>query len=389
MALVLLGAWGCDDGSPVGPGARLVIVQQPSQAVVGVPLEPSLLVRLEDAAGRPTEGQISLTLDPNPCEWPVGGTTSAQTTSGVATFGNLTLGQVARGYRLTVRSDELQTLSGPIDVVEQSAPGQELLHEDTFCSKPNPQGDAETLAYIPEDDVFWLADDDSPSIFAVDRATGVYRTRLAAADFVAAFPGAGTCDDGDNDPATSCSYVNEFEHVAYDPLAGALYVMNTVNSPQVTPMKDLPAIFKLRRGGCSLCWNFETWQAMPVDAEFEGLVSIEGELFVAIGREVYRYDFEQNQALTTDADGDPLPPAFRAEARVERLHYDGVHLWVVLAGGQLKVIEWQTGTEVASYDLVGLGVSTPKGVEVVANVLYVLEGDPPNPIWLFELPAGL
>jgi hypothetical protein len=62
---------------------------------------------------------------------------------------------------------------------------------------------------------------------------------------------------------------------------------------------------------------------------------------------------------------------------------------VVLAGGQLKVIEWQTGTEVASYDLVGLGVSTPKGVEVVANVLYVLEGDPPNPIWLFELPAGL
>lgn len=363
-------------------------MQQPSQAVVDLPLTPSLVVRLDDAAGRPTEGRISVALDPNPCEWPLGGTTSVQTTSGVATFDDLTLGQVAKGYRLTVRSDELQTLSGPIDVLDGSAPGQELVHEDTFCTKPNPQGDAESLEYIPEDDVFWLADDDSPSIFAVERATGAYRTRLGADDFVAAFPGAGACDDGDNDPATSCSYVNEFEHLAYDPLEGGLYVMNTVNSPQVTPMKDHPAIFKLRRGGCSLCWTFESWQALPLDAEFEGLASIEGELFVAIGREVYRYDFEENRAFTTDADGNPLPPAYRAEARVDRLHYDGVHLWAILGGGQLKKVEWQTGTEVASYDLVGLGIATPKGVEVVANALYVLAGDPPNPIWRFAVLPG-
>ncbi len=386
--LAILSVGACKSDSSVGPGARLYIVRQPTQAVVGVPLSPGLEVRLEDAGGRPTSGSISVEIYPNPCEFSLGGVTAVQATEGTASFGSLILETVAKGYRLLVRSGTLQATTDPIDVAPRA--GLSLVQENTICTKPNPQGDAESLEYVPEDDVFWSADDDSPSIFAVDRVTGTFRSRVTVAQFLAAFPDAGQCDDGDGDPNTNCSYVNEFEHLAYDRLDGAMYVMNTVNSTKVTPVKDRPAVFKLRRGtGCSACWTFDTWKPLPDGSEYESLTSIEGTLYVSIGRNIYQFDFDASQALTTDASGNPLPPMYTAESRVDRLHYDGVHLWAILGSGVLKQINWQTRTAVAAYDLRAHGVATPAGVELVGNFLYVLDGDPPNTILRFQAPPGL
>lgn len=390
LAVVLAGVGACKGDDPVGPGARLHIVRQPTQGVASVPLSPALEVRLEDSNGRPAEGSVTVEINANACQFVLGGITTVQAIEGIATFGTLTLETVARGYRLSVRSGTLQATTSPFDVAPPNTPGRSLLQEHTLCTKPNPQGDAESLEYVPEDDVFWIADDDSPSIFAVDRLTGAFRTRVAVADFVAAFPSAGACDDGDGDPNTSCSYVNELEHLAYDRLDGSMYVMNTVNSAKVTPVKDRPAMFRLRRGsGCSVCWTFDAWKPLPDEAYYESLMSVDGTLYVSIGRNLYQYDFDSNQALTTDDQGNPLPPSYTAESGVDRLHYDGTHVWIILRTGVLKQVNWQNRNAVASFDLRAHGVATPAGVELVDGSLYILDGDPPNPILLFEAPSGL
>jgi hypothetical protein len=390
VAAVLAGVCACKGDSPVGPGTSLYIVRQPTQGVAGAPLSPGLEVRLEDSSGRGAEGSITVEITSNACGFPLNGVTTVQATDGSATFGNLTLETVAKGYRLTVRSGTLQAATSPFDIAPPTTPTRSLVQEHTLCTKPNPQGDAESIEYVPEDDVFWIADDDSPSIFAVDRLTGAFRTRVTVAQFLAAFPGASACDDGDGDPNTSCSYVNELEHLAYDRLDGSMYVMNTVNSTKVTPVKDRPAMFRLRRGtGCSACWTFDTWKPLAEDAHYESLMSLDGTLYVSVGRNLYQYDFEANQALTTDDQGNPLPPSYTAESGVDRLHYDGTHVWIILRTGVLKQVHWQSRNAVASFDLPAYGVATPAGVELVGGSLYILDGDPPNPILRFEAPSGL
>jgi hypothetical protein len=145
----------------------------------------------------------------------------------------------------------------------------------------------------------------------------------------------------------------------------------------------------LRRGACTDCWSFESWKPLPVDAQYEGLASIQGSLYVAIGRRVYEFDYDANRVLTTDAQGDSLPPAYNAPATIQRLHYDGTHVWALIHTSDLIKIHWDTGVVLSTYDLGAFGVAMPKGVEIIAGELYVLDGTPPNPIYLFRDPAGL
>lgn len=388
MSLLLAGSGACS-GDVADPGPVVVIVQQPTQAVVNELLVPSLEVLIEDASGRPATGEITVAIDPNPCEWPLLGTTTMQAADGRAIFEDLRFGGVANGYRLAVRSGSTQALSEPIDVTAQAMPGHALVLETTLCPKPNDQRDAESLEYVRESDSFWLADDDNPSIFEVDRTTGRTRSQLRADTFAVAFPAAANCIDNDNDPATSCSYIGEFEHVAYDERGGLLYVMNTVNNPVALPQKDRGAIFKLRRGGgrCPGCWGFESWQPLP-DVSFDAMVTIDGSLYFALGRRLIEYDYATNTLLSVDANGDSLPPAYVAPNRIQRVQYDGSHLWVVVEPLLLRRVEWETRTEVASYSLAPSGIDSPKGVGIIGDRVYVLEGDPPNPIYVFRLTAA-
>jgi len=352
-------------------------------------LEPDLEVRIQDASGRPATSEVSVVIDPNPCEWPLFGVTTIPAVEGWAVFDDLRFGQVAGGYRLAVSSGSSGSFSEPIDVAEQAIPDNGLVLEKTLCAKPNTQRDAESLAYVAASDAFWLADDNSASIFEVDRTTGKYRSQIPAAAFVEAFPASAECEDDDGDPATSCSYVDEFEHVTFDASGGFLYVMNTVNSATAVPVRDRGAIFKLRwRGGaCPGCWGFESWQPLP-DGEFEGMVSIQGRLYFTLDNRVFEYDYDANRLLSTSAEGDSLPPAYQTNRTIQRLQYDGSRLWTIHGLDLVKEVEWGTGTELASYNLAPFGVRTAKGLEVIGDRLYVLEGEPPNPIYVFRLPAA-
>jgi hypothetical protein len=261
-----------------------------------------------------------------------------------------------------------------------------LSHENTLCIKPNEQKDAESLTYVAEDSSFWLADDDWPSIFRVSRS-GQYLSHLTSDSITAALPTASQCDDGDGDPTTTCSYLGELEHVTHDPINRVLYVMNTVNDEDADPVVDRAAVFVLRRGGCDGCLTPVSWQPLPDSLNLEGLIAINGDLYAVRGRALHRFDYGGNTLLTVDEHGHALPPVFTAAGTIRGMSYDGTYLWLLLRSGEVSKVEWTTGVEVARYDITPFGIEVPKGIQRVGSRLYLLEGAPPNPIYVFRLPT--
>ncbi len=382
VALLISSMAGCDE--PTSPGASISVLTQPSQALVGQDLSPPLEVEVRDGSGAPATGVVSVTLDPNPCEWSLGGAGTSGLVLGRASFPDLSFAKAGKGQVLKVSFRDASGTTFPIDV-RASGSGWPLEQDNTLCLKPNDQGDAESLAYVPEDNAFWLADDDRPSIFQVDRSTGVFRSQISAGSIVAALPAAGLCDDGDGDPTTSCSYVDEFEHLAYDRPSQRLYLVNTVNSPSANPVVDKAAIFILRRSGCAGCFIPEGWQPLPADYESGPIGFIDGKIHMALGGRIYRYDVDENRLLTVDESNDSLPPVIEVTGQIQSFQQDGPSLWILRPSSVLK-IDRATGAELARYTLGAFGIGNPHGIQVVDEGLYVLDGDPPNPVYVFRRP---
>lgn len=76
-----------------GPASKLGFLQQPSGIASGQTMTPALTVAIQDRFGNTVttaSGTISLSIDPaGPTDWALGGTGSASTVNGVATFSNL------------------------------------------------------------------------------------------------------------------------------------------------------------------------------------------------------------------------------------------------------------------------------------------------------------
>jgi hypothetical protein len=83
-----------------GGAAALVFLTQPPSGTAGVPLSPAVRVQVQDAFGNTASGRVTLALDSNPGGATLGGTLSADTVAGVASFSNLTLQKAAAGYTL-------------------------------------------------------------------------------------------------------------------------------------------------------------------------------------------------------------------------------------------------------------------------------------------------
>jgi hypothetical protein len=369
----------CRDSSGPAPISSVVFVTQPSAAIAGEAIEPPVEVMLRSASGGPVMGTVALALDPNPCSWQLSGTLTAEVSDTTAVFGDLALDKVGHGYTLRASADGVSATSAPFDVIG-SVVTEPVILEDILCTKPNPQGDGESLTYVPEDDNFWVADDNNNAIYEVDRRTGTYRSQITIETVLEDLPDAGQCDDGDGDPNTICSYVNEIELLAYDPDGRSLYLVNTVNTPGI----DRPAIFRLTKEACAGCFAPESWQPLPTGFSYRSIIVVEGQIYLALGGSMYAYDYGTNRVITTDEDGDPLPPVYGTTSSMVALSFDGTFLWILTHSRVLYEVDWATLTERRSYELDGFGFSLPRGMEVVNDTIYVLEGDVPNPIYVLS-----
>jgi hypothetical protein len=98
----------------IGPATRLVIVQQPAQAVAGDTLSATT-VAVEDSAGNVvTDSDATVTLTVNQHSESLTGTTSVAVVDGVATFTDLTIATSATNYTFTMKATGLKTATSTV-----------------------------------------------------------------------------------------------------------------------------------------------------------------------------------------------------------------------------------------------------------------------------------
>ncbi|MDQ3262498.1 MAG: hypothetical protein M3Y59_02385 [Myxococcota bacterium] len=90
-----------------GAASRLVFIQSPSNAQVGVAIAPAITVEVQDGSGNRVTSpalSIEMAIGTNPGGGSLTGTTPRTTVSGVATFGDLALSAAGTGYTLVASS---------------------------------------------------------------------------------------------------------------------------------------------------------------------------------------------------------------------------------------------------------------------------------------------
>ena len=338
---------------------------QPRDGRAGEALD-TVVVTVADASGQPSEGPVSLEIDDNRCGARLDGGTPRLAAGGVAQFEGLDIDKANVSYRLVAVAGGTRTLSAPFQV-SPVPPNASLALEFTLCAATSERRDAESLAFVPEDDQFWLADDDLASLFSLERSSGAPRESIPSTALLAALPEAGLCDDGDGDVTTSCSYFDELESVAYDTPAQQLYVVNTVGEPR----SDKPAIFRLHKEPCPPCFAFDAWRPLPEGRQYSASAVVNGGLHLAIGHNLHAYDFIANRLTAS--------PAYVAPHTIVGLAFAGGWLWV-LTREVLYKVDWVTRRARATHDLTPFAITAPKGIQVVGDTIYLLDGDPPHRI---------
>jgi hypothetical protein len=183
--------------------------------------------------------------------------------------------------------------------------------------------DSESLAYCPQDDTFWIADDDGKAVYQFARSDGRFSMKVTAADLVTAFPGAGRCI---NEMSTPCFYTHELEAVACDPASGDIYIVNTVNDPKRNPPVDKQAIFKIRKDGTSVV--YESWHPLPpgIKSKFNAIIVIDGTVYSGGGKTLVEYDFQRKAFARLDARENPLPVYTSQQGDIVGLGYESPYL---------------------------------------------------------------
>lgn len=372
-AISLLGG-ACSGSDTSGPDPVTITFRvQPTAVDAGASILPAVEVATSSDAGQ----TVTLSIADKNCGALLAGVSSRVTVGGVATFPGLSVDIPANDYRLEARVLDGTERSSAFDVRPPDLAGP-LEQHASVCLQDHGNGDAASLAWVPQDDVLWTADDNLNRICGFDRQTGTCVNKVTREEFLVEFPEAADCDDGDGNPATSCSYTSEFEVVAYDGSARHLYVISTVNDPGSPTVEDRPAIFRFRTGGCRGCLASDDWNALPDGYSYRAAVVIDDELYISNGANLHAYDFDTN-TVTEEPALQPMPSIITGLSAVNET------LYAVTLSRRLYKVDWNEDEIEDAYDLDPVGVQSSDGVEVVRDSIYVLEGEPRNPIFVLTI----
>jgi len=365
---------GCSSDSSGPDPVNVSFRAQPSDTEAGSPIVPAIEVATNSESPR----TVTISIADNDCGATLAGDPIQTTVNGTAVFSGLTVDLPAEDFQLEARVQDQSTRSAPFDVLVPDIGGPFDQHP-TLCLRGRSQtADAASLAWAAHDDLLWTADDNTNQVCGFDRRSGLCADPVTRDELLTAFPAAADCDDGDGNPATSCSFVDELEVVAYDDVGGFIYVFNTVNDAGSTVVVDRPAVFRLRPGACRGCVSYDAWQELPEGYTYRGAVAVEGRLYISSGPNLHRYDFDSNSVIE-----EPVL-SLTGWIITGLSEWDGL-LYVLLGSRTLITVDWDTGMMDGDYDLTPFGVRNASGVEIVRDSIYVLEGDPTNPVFLLTV----
>jgi subtilase family serine protease len=165
----------------IGPPDHLAFLQQPANAVVGLPLTPAVTVEVLDVNNNLVSSDntdtVSLSLANNPTGATLSGN-SVTVQGGVATFANLSVSQVGSGYTLTgTSSGGVQTLlpSASFSVVAAASVIEDFEHGLSLYHTTSALTPASTMASAAHDGGYGL------DLSGISLSTGwIYRSDAAA-----------------------------------------------------------------------------------------------------------------------------------------------------------------------------------------------------------------
>jgi hypothetical protein len=229
-----------------------------------------------------------------------------------------------------------------------------------FTGSSTSMGDNEGLAYVPSNDMLWVADDISRQLYAVNRSTGALKQVVTRSQFAAARRLGGTEVAG---PTRSF----DLEAVAYDQAHDTLYAF----SANCCTSSVHPTVFRLKRSGSSSPFVIESWRALtsPYN-DLSGAGVRNGEIWAAKGKTIVRYDY-----VTGATSSSVTLPGSPSSIFGVGFSSDGKDLWIVGSGARLMKYNWSTKQPVSGYAFTTSSlVKDPRAIEVIGSQIYVSDG---------------
>jgi PKD repeat protein len=215
-------------------------------------------------------------------------------------------------------------------------------------------------AWIPTDNALWLTD--GTKAYELDATTSALRRTVPTADFTNALPvgGAGS-------PAGT-TRSDALAAMTYDPATDTLYAFSR-NCCTATGLD--PSAFRMKRDGTGT-FQVESYQALPAgtDPVAAGVRPGAG-LYFGKGQTILPYDYATNTIGT----GIVIPGV---DTAISGMHFttDGKDLLVTSHLNVLYRVSTTTWTVVPnwSFDLSQYGFVDPRGVALVGDQLFVVDG---------------
>ena len=220
--------------------------------------------------------------------------------------------------------------------------------------------DAEGSASVPVDGSLWLADDNKKSIYEIDPVSGRLKRVINGSAFEVATQFGGGSAAGSN-------RAEDFEAIAYDAANDFLYVF----SGSCCTSSVLPTAYRLVRDGTG---NFqvESYQPLSSGSDFPGAAwnPADGRLWVGKGSDLRPYTYNTNT----------IGPVTRVSGLggIQGLTFtdDGADMLAVTGQERLVRVDWGGKRIVDGWnlDLTASGVADSRGVDLIADQLYVVDG---------------
>jgi len=214
--------------------------------------------------------------------------------------------------------------------------------------------DGESLQYVAPNNSMWITDDDSHHLFELDLATKEVKSVFDDRDF-------GTFAPDIEDYCHNGIGICDIESIAYDDNNDTLYVFSGDAS-------STSAIFKLTRNSSDENFTISDYRKFAPDDEYPGAVFADGEFLVSTNKDIYKYDFNTNQTV-----GSSLYH-LNEGGYILGLAYKNSTMYMLTSKRELLEVDWQTKELKNKYNMRDNGVCDPRGVEVINNKLYILEG---------------
>ena len=197
-------------------------------------------------------------------------------------------------------------------------------------------------------------------LYEINADTGAYKRTITQAQLAAAVRLGGSETAGN-------STAFDLEAMTYDEDDDALYVFS---GPCCTSAIRAAA-FRLKRDAQGV-FQVESFQPFTAPLnDFSGVGAVSGELWTALGKVIYKYDYLSN----TFSNNFTVPGI---SGRIDGIGVSstGADLWVVNSKDTLYRINWATRTLIPNhtFNMAPYGIKDSRAVEVVGDQLFIWDG---------------